>query len=44
MRLFKKLFGEGTSSKELIELLENGAIVVDVERRVSLKEIMRKVR
>ena len=30
MRLFKKLFGEGTSSKELIELLENGAIVVDV--------------
>ena len=30
MRLFKNLFGKGTSSKELIELLENGPIVVDV--------------
>ena len=30
MRLFKILFGVRTSSKELIELLENGAIVVDV--------------
>ncbi|MDA8819724.1 rhodanese-like domain-containing protein [Schleiferiaceae bacterium] len=30
MRLFKILFGARTSSKELIELLENGAIVVDV--------------
>ena len=30
MRLFNILFGKRTSSKELIELLENGAIVIDV--------------
>ena len=38
MRLFKILFGVRTSSKELIELLENGAIVVDVRTPGEFKE------
>ena len=42
MRLFKILFGARTSSKELIELLEDGAIVVDVRTPGEFKEIMRK--
>ena len=42
MRLFKILFGVRTSSKELIELLENGAIVVDVRTPGEFKRVMRK--
>ena len=38
MRLFKILFGVRNSSKELIELLENGAIVVDVRTPGEFKE------